>query len=167
MSNPSRKPPTLLEQLTEVNNKLNAMRGGLSRCGQLLERHVVVIQAIVEILGQDAVQTKVSELETRAFLAGVDADIADCEAKVEKGEMSKSDKVVGENDFIVVTIKKADGTPSNPDRNAGPFSTYIPTMREKLVGAAVGAEFAEGEEVVTVAVVYTPVVSPVTEPSAA
>lgn len=149
----------LLTQLKELDAKVASLDNFSKRCGKLLERHVVLIQAVIELLGNTAVQEKVNEIETRAFLAQFDADVKEADAAVEAGTHRKSERVEGDKDFVVISVKNADGSPATPDRNAALLTNYVPSMRDKLKDAAVGAEITEGEQVVTVMAVYTPVVT--------
>lgn len=126
---------TLEARLDNLHTQLN---NAFKQQGEKMDNIVRVLDALTNIIGEEAVTTKVRERHVEKLEAEAAQTEEAVNAAVESGNLVHTDEALGEEYLVVTTQKNADGSVRHPTKLFLPLGGYVPEVKALLEKAKVG-----------------------------
>lgn len=135
----------------------------LTGANQQQQRLAAIIEAMAELVGNDAVDAKIKEISERKALQRLEDAKKALDAGLVSGDIVKAD-VVGEKSLLVGRETDTEGKDVFPGRVQLTFAGIKPEFQEKLKGQGVGTQIDTGTGKFEVLEVYDVIEKQVFDP---
>lgn len=116
---------------------IQGVNGAFGRMGAQVNHLQEVLDAIGEVVGEDAVQNALSDMRLRRAVKEAEEQKAAVDASLKNGDL-KVVEVIGEKSLVVGVENDKDGKAIGAGRVQFYFTTARPEFQEKLLGKGVG-----------------------------